>query len=83
MQNNWMSNAKCQDRLELPWTAEAPDVGQPDVDRMREVCAACPVLAACSKYAEETEVCSGFWAGEWRIVERVWWRPLGRDEDAA
>lgn len=34
-----------------------------DVDRMRNICARCPLRALCDNYARAAGVTAGFWAG--------------------
>jgi hypothetical protein len=80
---DWMSDAACARIPHLPWTTDthrAPDVL---VDIMREVCAACPVAAACAAYVDTASITGGWWAGEDRDPEAIWhrieWVPvLGR-----
>lgn len=57
----WMRDAACVPLAWLPWTDPRPDPR--DVLAMHEVCAACPVRAACEDYAIATDVTAGWWAG--------------------
>lgn len=52
--------------------ANYDDDAVPDAKRAREMCAGCPLLAACAQYAEDTEQGWGVWGGEvWVYGKRV------------
>lgn len=59
--DDWMVNAACAPLAGLPWTHSRPHPRA--VIAMQEVCAACPVRAACEDYAIATDVTAGWWAG--------------------
>lgn len=68
----WMRQAGCQEHPGLPWIGPPHDdwsqLPDPitDVARMRQICDACPVQAACEAFVQDAEVTAGFWAGRWR-----------------
>lgn len=68
--NRW-TNAKCCNHLDLPWTADF-EPGAHEVQQMSSLCAECPVLIACARYAL-TEASGGFYAGVW-----LPWRPANK-----
>lgn len=63
--SEWMREAACRNRTDLPWTANR--VTQGEVRRMQAVCARCPVFGSCAGFAEQVEVTAGVWAGVPRI----------------
>lgn len=67
----WMEHAACVQRPGLAWIDDLQHVPDVVLDEMRAVCAACPVVEACSTYVEGEDVTGGFWAGQDRaLVER-------------
>lgn len=59
----WMNKASCPRHMDLPWTVDA----MPDVNARRAmcvVCAECPVIIECSRYALSCGN-GGFYAGVW------------------
>ena len=59
----WMTDAACADHPSLPWTGDPNRVPKTLKDRMRGVCAGCPVRARCATYAVEARITAGWWAG--------------------
>ena len=59
--NDWMTDAACVDRPELPWLADRPNPAQ--VRAMALVCGVCPVRPECAAYVCAADVTAGFWAG--------------------
>ncbi len=64
----WMDDAACADRLDLPWLAD--EVPFSDLLAMTRVCTACPVRDACLSHVRQAQVTGGFWAGKDRTVSR-------------
>lgn len=56
----WMASAACAREPDLPWTGGATG---PDGDLMCAICAACPVLAECERFAVDAKITAGWWAG--------------------
>jgi hypothetical protein len=54
--SSWMSGAACTNRPDLPWIADAETT--PDRERlvMAAVCAGCPVLTACDRFATDQDM---------------------------
>lgn len=65
---DWMEQAACAERPGLPWTADAGTFPDVLADLMAEICAVCPVHAACDTYAADS-VTAGFWAGTSRDAD--------------
>ena len=58
---HWMTSSKCRTMepdLFFPAPGESPSVAP------EELCAGCPVLAACRTYASNTGNTSGIWGGQ-------------------
>jgi len=62
----WMVDAACAQRLDLPWTLDANQVGTWERVTMTVVCDRCHARPACSSYADQVGANSGFWAGSYR-----------------
>jgi hypothetical protein len=65
--SRWMADAACARFPALPWTT-TPGTALPrgTTERMREICAGCPVLEDCSTFVDLAEVNAGWWAGSSR-----------------
>ncbi len=63
---DWMRDGACVTRADLPWTADTHQLRAADHFAMAAVCAGCPVLAACDRFAAQAHVSAGFWAGRVR-----------------
>lgn len=61
--SSWMSQGACADRGDLAWLADADTLPTRQRLVMAAVCAGCPVLTDCARYATEQEMTGGFWAG--------------------
>ena len=73
----WMSHAACVALPGLPWSTDTDDLDRvPDVvvDTMLATCAGCPVRAECDRYADDTAVTGGWWAGLDRDPDVLWSR---------
>lgn len=58
----WVAHAQCGRHQELPWIADTrPPTAE--FEAMAQVCADCPVAAACAGYGLTTA--GGFYAGVW------------------
>lgn len=68
------TGAACKGRDDLPWALERGR--RLEVAGMKAVCARCPVLASCRKYALENPV-DGFWGGMTMIERREWRKEKG------
>lgn len=69
-QPNWMKDAACAARQDLPWVGVSTETSEtaPTVSQQREmaqVCADCPILYDCARYALDTKGVGGFYAGIW------------------
>lgn len=62
----WMTQARCAQRLDLPWTEDAHRVEEEVREVMARLCRACPVRGYCRRYAVGTYASAGFWAGGFR-----------------
>ncbi len=64
----WMDTAACTrpEHHPLPWLAEPDQLSPDELDRLRQVCAGCPVAAACAEYAARLRVRTGFWSAAHR-----------------
>ena len=62
----WMEHARCQRRPDLPWILDREHVGLGEEASMASICARCSVRPACADYVAAEDVCSGFWAGDFR-----------------
>ncbi len=62
----WVGSAACADRLDLPWTAAAHHVTEPERRSMSAVCAACPMLTLCKVAADLLDATAAYWAGAHR-----------------
>jgi hypothetical protein len=60
----WQRYTLCSITPELPWTRDEADLTTDDADRIRAVCAQCPVRLACRAYADANNMTGGWWAGE-------------------
>jgi WhiB family redox-sensing transcriptional regulator len=62
---DWVEEAACRGRAELFFAphAERPQARVRREARARQVCAGCPVLLACRRFARANRE-SGFWGGE-------------------
>jgi len=63
MASNRWEDAKCCKAQHLPWTDDYEPTKQ-EFDEMSSICAECPLLMACARYAL-TEAAGGFYAGVW------------------
>lgn len=66
----WMKDASCAQRQDLPWVGVATPVSElaPTAGQQREmaqVCADCPILTTCARYALSSHSLGGFYAGIW------------------
>lgn len=75
----WMRLALCSLFPTLPWLVEPQRRSPAAAGSMGLVCRLCPVHEACERFATETAVSSGFWAG----ADRGPAPTTGRGEDAA
>ena len=68
----WMGDAACASppHRELPWLDDTHTLPSVLVEVMGDVCAGCPVLAACTGYTATAGVTGGFWAGADRDLPR-------------
>lgn len=62
--DRWMHQAACVDRLDLPWITDTIDLHPGDAAAMAEVCRGCPVRDACLTYVRAVPVTGGTWAGK-------------------
>jgi hypothetical protein len=65
----WMRDAVCTRRPDLPWTADAVQVGTWDRLTMTVLCERCPVHTPCVSYADAVQADGGFWAGAHRDID--------------
>ncbi len=63
---DWMRDGACLTRVDLPWTGDSHQLRRADRLTMAAVCAGCPVLASCDRFAAQAHVTAGFWAGRAR-----------------
>ena len=73
--HDWMSDALCIDRPDLPWLTDGPSPQQ--YRAMSSVCGGCPVRDACADYATTANITGGFWAGRHRDRKRYNRNPAG------
>jgi hypothetical protein len=66
---SWMTGAACTNRLDLPWIADAETTTDRERLVMATVCAGCPVLTACERFATDQDMTGGFWAGTSRGLD--------------
>ena len=66
---SWMTAAACTNRPDLPWIGDVETTTTSDRLAMAAVCAGCPVLAACDRFATEQDMTGGFWAGTPRDLD--------------
>jgi hypothetical protein len=59
----WMVDGACLPRTDLPWTADVHHLRPSDRTVMASVCADCPVLVLCDRFAAGARVTAGFRAG--------------------
>ena len=64
-----MSAAACTHRLDLPWIGDVETTTTGDRLAMAAVCAGCPVVTACDRYATDEDLTGGFWAGTPRDLD--------------
>jgi len=67
--NDWMTDAACVDRPELPWLADHPAPAEKRA--MALMCGVCPVRPDCADYVTAADVTAGFWAGRNRTRSQV------------
>jgi hypothetical protein len=72
LDDSWMQDAACTTEPELPWISEPEDVRLGEEAAMAVVCEACPVRAACDRYADLADITGGFWAGHHRTPDGPW-----------
>lgn len=58
----WMDKSACS-QVDLPWITDTAQLSPGVVEKMRQTCAACPVLHQCADFAVRTHVNAGWWAG--------------------
>jgi hypothetical protein len=63
-QRPWIVDAECGSRQDLPWIADQRP-NHADYAAMYDVCNQCPVVRECARYALETHIGGGFYAGVW------------------
>lgn len=66
LDHQWMSQATCVRRADLPWTEDAHRVEDEVREVMARVCQRCPVRGCCRRYATDCCASAGFWAGGFR-----------------
>lgn len=61
----WMDTAACTRPAHhpLPWLAEPEQLSPDQLNRLRHVCAGCPVAVLCAAHAVQHQVRAGFWSG--------------------
>lgn len=59
----WQSLGACTTRKDLPWTADPEDINLWEFEVMRSLCGNCPVREQCADFADQSDVCAGWWAG--------------------
>lgn len=82
--SEWMREAACLGVADLPWTTDTADRTGPALlgQIMADTCAACPLRAECAAYADDHDICGGFWAGADRAVSESApevWVPIRHD----
>ena len=69
LDSSWMTAAVCTNRPDLPWIGDAETTTTGRRLAMAAVCAGCPVLTACDRFATEQDMTGGFWAGTPRDLD--------------
>ena len=65
----WMADAACRDRQDLPWT-DLELVDRESRQQMKEVCEGCRVRNACRVFVTGARIDAAFWAGRWQTPRR-------------
>jgi len=64
-----MTAAACTHQPDLPWIGDLETTTTSERLAMAAVCAGCPVVAACDRYATDQDMTGGFWAGTPRDLD--------------
>jgi hypothetical protein len=64
----WMDTAACTrpEHHQLPWLVKTEQLSPDELSRLRQVCAGCPVAAACADDVARHHVRTGSWSGTHR-----------------
>jgi len=66
---SWMTGAACTTRADLPWINDTDNTTDRERLAMAAVCAGCPTLTACDRFATDQDMTGGFWAGTPRDLD--------------